>query len=214
MDRGAHRQGQFVDGRHAVVGIDKEPFPVERNDFDLDRLDVRGGRRNRLARIERVRRHPGHGAERQDDQARHGPDDGLDAVGMLEVGRIGRLGVRSTVLPGKGDRHDDDGDDRDQHQRDGEQDQVFFACGDRPLGVHHSHFTSGQKKAGGGHQAGRGGGPHAAMQHFRRGDSPRRLDRGGHVFRTVILMTHYWKPRVHKEVNALRPAGRPIFFVS
>ena len=50
-DRRADRNGQLIDGRDALLGIDEQPFPVERDDLNPDRFH-RGG--NRLARIEVV----------------------------------------------------------------------------------------------------------------------------------------------------------------
>jgi hypothetical protein len=48
-DRRADGNGQLIDGRDALVGIDEQPFPVERNDLNAERLRRRG---DRLTRIE------------------------------------------------------------------------------------------------------------------------------------------------------------------
>ena len=50
-DGRVHGDGQLIDGRNAVVGIDEQPFPIERDDLNPDGLFRRG---DRLGRIEVV----------------------------------------------------------------------------------------------------------------------------------------------------------------
>ena len=50
-DRRADGDGQLIDGRDALVGVDEQPFPVERDDLNTDRFRGRG---NQLTRIKVV----------------------------------------------------------------------------------------------------------------------------------------------------------------
>ncbi len=76
-----------IDGRNALVGIDKQPFPVERH-----RLD-----RQRFARschwrqgVELVRPDPCDAAKQNDRKGRDGPDHELDASRIGPLGQVGR----------------------------------------------------------------------------------------------------------------------------
>jgi hypothetical protein len=89
-----------IDGRYALVGIDKQPFPVERH-----RLD-----RQRFARschwrqgVELVRPDPCAAAEQNDRKGRDGPDHELDAsrVGSLGQAACLRIGSPKPVRKAK-----------------------------------------------------------------------------------------------------------------
>ena len=76
MHRHAGRDHQLVDARDVLVGVDEQPFPIERDDLDLERRRLRC---QRLGGIEVVRADPGHAAQQHDRQQRDRPDDQLDA---------------------------------------------------------------------------------------------------------------------------------------
>jgi len=81
----ADGNGQLIDGRDALVAIDEQPFPVERNDLNAERFRCRG---DRLTRIEivvsRPRRRPPTNSTVMagTDQTEH-----LEPAGIVEVGR-------------------------------------------------------------------------------------------------------------------------------
>ena len=41
MYRRARGYDKPIEARYAFIGIDEQPFPIERNDFDFDRLHLR-----------------------------------------------------------------------------------------------------------------------------------------------------------------------------
>ena len=89
---------EIVDARDPELGIDEQPFPIERDDLHLDRLFLRF---DRLERIEIVRADPDHAAEKQDDEKRDRPDDELDAAGINEAGLVARPRIGSAKPPGE-----------------------------------------------------------------------------------------------------------------
>ena len=125
--RGHH---EIVDAGDAELGIDEQPFPIERDDLNLERLFLRF---DRLEGIEIMRADPDHAAEKQDDQERDRPDDELDAAGIDKAGLVARPRVGGAKPPGK----DEDADDRrhDDHQHDGEgiEQDLDVGGADRPL---------------------------------------------------------------------------------
>ena len=66
---------QLVDRSDALIGVDEQPFPIERDDVDLERLGVRGDRR---PRIELMGTDPDDPAQQDHDQRRDRPGDKLD----------------------------------------------------------------------------------------------------------------------------------------
>src|SRR3546814_19851846 len=74
----AHRavrgKREFVDRRDALIGVDEQPFPVERDDLDLDRPYLcsdrlsRCGASERSLGVEQMGRDPGQGAEAAADK--------------------------------------------------------------------------------------------------------------------------------------------------
>src|ERR1700722_11295084 len=71
-NRNAGRDDQSVDARDMLVGIDEQPFPVERHDLNIERLFCRndGPRRVKIMRAD-----PGHAAHKHDGEQRNRPDD-------------------------------------------------------------------------------------------------------------------------------------------
>ncbi len=95
----------LIDGCDAVVGINEQPLPIERNDVDLQRFRIvryglpGGGPADRPEGIEHVGRHPCDGAETNDDEKRRRPDDQLQMGRVFPIGLIGRRLVRLAEMP-------------------------------------------------------------------------------------------------------------------
>ena len=133
MHRHAGRHDQLVDAGDALLGVDEQPFPVERDDL----------RRRAAARLRRRAACAGSSScepiqatppSRMIDQHRDRPDDELDAAGERPVGQVARPRVRSAEPPGEGERRDDRRHDDRQHDRQRvEQDRALGAA-DRPAG--------------------------------------------------------------------------------
>ena len=100
--------------RDAEFRVDEQPFPVERDDLrpSSGLASARHGlvRREPAERpvgVERVRADPGHGAERDDDEQGHGPDDHFELGRVVPVGVVGRVRVRRAVAPREQERERD-----------------------------------------------------------------------------------------------------------
>ena len=74
---------QLVHAGDALVRIDEQPFPIERD--DLDCRAAAAPARIGVRRIEIMGADPGDAAEEQDDQRRDGPDDEFDPAGVRPV---------------------------------------------------------------------------------------------------------------------------------
>ena len=98
MHRHFGRYHEIVDARDPKLGIDEQPFPIERDDLHLDRLFLR---LNRLERVERMRADPDHTTEKQDDEERDRPDDELNAAGIDKAGLVPRPRVGGAKPPSK-----------------------------------------------------------------------------------------------------------------
>ncbi|CDX18038.1 hypothetical protein MPLSOD_10449 [Mesorhizobium sp. SOD10] len=129
VDRLVDRRGELVDGGNAVIWIDEEPFPIERDDLDPERLMALRDRLSSLdpidapVGIEQMRAEPSERAKAYDDEQRRRPDHQLQLGRMVPVGRVGRFRARLPVTPGKeyGQRHDGHDDEQHQQGRDDEQ---------------------------------------------------------------------------------------------
>ena len=151
-DGAIHRRGQFVDGGDAVLRIDEQPFPIERDHIDLQRLNAFVHRLPRLdpvngaVRIEKVSAGPGQGAQADDDQQGRSPDHDLQMGRVVPVRLVFRVLVRRPVLPGEeyGQRHH--WNDDDQHQQGGDHQQVALLLGDVAGGFQHDQITGRQKR--------------------------------------------------------------------
>jgi hypothetical protein len=129
LDRAIHRHGQFVDRGDALFGIDEQPFPIHRDDLDLQRLFILDGLLGadavqRAIGIQQMRADPGQRAQADDDQQGDGPDHQFQLGRMVPVGVIAGLLVRRAIAPGKPHRQRHDRDDDDQHQQRGLHQQV------------------------------------------------------------------------------------------
>ena len=67
---------------------------------------------------------PQERAQRNDDQRRNQPDDGIGYGGIGPVGSVAGIAVGGSISPGKQEGHDEDRDDHDQHQDDGGEQEV------------------------------------------------------------------------------------------
>ena len=96
-DRRAGRDDQSIDARDMLVGVDEQPFPVERHDLNVERLFLR---HKRPRRIKVMRADPGHAAEQHDGQQRNRPDDQFELAGIFRIRQIARPGVGGAEPPG------------------------------------------------------------------------------------------------------------------
>src|SRR5271157_1889074 len=78
-DRRPRRNHQTIDARDVLVGVDEQPFPVERHDLNVQRLFFR---LKRLRRIKVMRADPGHAAKQHDGEQRNRPHDKLELAGL------------------------------------------------------------------------------------------------------------------------------------
>ncbi len=138
-DRNACRDDEPVDARHALFGIDEQPFPIERNDLNLQRVGVR---RKGPGRIEFVRTDPGDAAEEHHHERGDRPDDELDTARIGPVRKIAGLGVGGTVPPGKRQYGDDHRHDDHQHDTKGIQEDQPLAGSDRALRIKNAAGTA------------------------------------------------------------------------
>ena len=104
-----------------LLRIDEQPFPIERDDLNLERRLLR---HERPRRIEVVRADPDHAAEQHDRQKRDRPGDHLDPARILKVRKVYRPCIGRAEPPCEGERgdagrhhdrqHDDDRVDEDR----------------------------------------------------------------------------------------------------
>ena len=87
LQRHACGNGERIDACDLLVGIDEQPFPVERH--RLNRLGRRGSF-DRLGRVELMGADPCHAAKKDDGECRHRLDDEFDATRILPVGPVNR----------------------------------------------------------------------------------------------------------------------------
>ena len=133
MHRPADRHHQAIDAGDALLGIEEQPLPIERDDLHLQRL--RAGYRR--IRIEPVRADPDHAPEEDHHQDRDRPDDQLDPPGKGPVGPVGGARVAGTKPPGEGQRGEDRGYDDRQHDRQRVEHDLPIARPDRTRRIHH-----------------------------------------------------------------------------
>ncbi|MCY1299900.1 hypothetical protein D9M70_494460 [compost metagenome] len=155
LDRAVDGGCHFVHGRDALLGVDEQPFPVQRHHFDHQRLSV--GRhfaafrqaRERAVGVELVRADPGQGAERDDDKERRGPDQELQHGGVVPFRIVAGGLVAGAVAPREQQGEDDDRDDDEQHQAGRDEDQVPLLHGHVARGREQHRIASGEQWQGG-----------------------------------------------------------------
>ena len=126
---------KLVHACNALLGVDEQPFPIERDDLHLDRFLGRG---NRFEGIEIVGSDPDHAAEKQDDQDRNAPDNRFDTAGIDEIGTIACPGIGRAKPPGEDQDRDDRGDHDYQHDAQRVEQDFCVRRADRPLRVQHA----------------------------------------------------------------------------
>src|ERR1051326_1737990 len=138
----------FIDLVHAgdaLLGVDEEPLPVERDDLDFERpgLRLRG---DRLKWMELVRSDPDAAAEKHDDEDRDGPDQELEAARMDEVRPALRARVVGAEPPREGKcrnhrRHPDHA-----HDANGVEEDDGVGGADRSLRLQDAARAPGERK--------------------------------------------------------------------
>ncbi|MPL91569.1 hypothetical protein SDC9_37644 [bioreactor metagenome] len=146
VHRPAGGNGQLVHRGDAELGIDEQPFPVERDGLDLDR--GAGVQRAEVAiGIEPVGVDPGHRAKREDNQDRHAPDHHLEGVRMGELGVvIGAVGAVGAISQREVDRHEQHRHDHDQHQQRRDDQKVALLSCDPALGRQNVELAAGKRE--------------------------------------------------------------------
>ena len=142
MHRRAGRNDELIDAGDALIRVDEQPLPVERDDLDLDRR-ILGF--ERPVGIERMRSEPGDAAEKGDDQRRDRPDDEFELAGERPVGPIGRAAVGGAKPPGEAERGEDHRDDDRQHDRDRVDENEPLRYADRPARIENAAATRERK---------------------------------------------------------------------
>ena len=143
MHRRADGNDDLVHAGDAVLGIDEEPFPIERDDLHLERSLPR---LDRLEGIEIVRADPDHAAEKQDHQERNRPYDQLDAAGIDPVRPVAGARVGGAEPPREDERRDDRGHHDHQHDFERVEQNFRVGVGDRAAGVEHAAGTAGEER--------------------------------------------------------------------
>ena len=78
---------------------------------------------------------PGQNRKNRDNGNGNPPHEKIDFSGMTPFRHISRFGIGSSVLSGKPESHDEDGNDDDQHEHDGRNDDEPLRLADRSFGV-------------------------------------------------------------------------------
>ena len=126
---------ELIHARDALLRVDEQPFPIERDDLHLDRLGWRG---NRFEGVEIVGSDPDHAAKKQNGQDRNTPDDELDASGIDEVGTVVRPRIGCAKPPAEDQYSDDRGHYDHQHDSQRVEQDFCIRRADRPLRVQHA----------------------------------------------------------------------------
>ena len=130
------------------------PFPIERHNLDRQGPCVRGhglvGRKpsEGLVGVKRMRADPGHGAQGDDDEQRHRPDDHFELGRMVPARVIGRVLVGRAVTPPEDEREGDHRQDNEQHQRRRRDDEVALLDRNVASGIHHDQVAAAEEAGG------------------------------------------------------------------
>ena len=134
-DRRADRHGQLIDARDALLGVDEQPFPIERDDLNRDGLDRRG---DRFARIEVMRADPGDAANQQHGHRGDRPNQHLEPAGIVEIRQVAGARVGRAKPEGDAEGGEDRRDDDRQHDAERVEQNLPFGSGDRPFRIEHA----------------------------------------------------------------------------
>ncbi len=140
-----HRQR--IDGGDTLVGIDEEPFPVERDGLDPHRA---AGARHRCGGIELMRADPGDAAEQEDGERRDRPHHHLDTPGIDEVRLKLRFRIGGAKPEGEGQDRDDGRHHDRKHDENGIDQDGAVGRSYRPLRIEqiHRQATGGREAPG------------------------------------------------------------------
>ncbi|MNZ97856.1 hypothetical protein D3C78_1171170 [compost metagenome] len=127
VDRSVSREDDLVDRGNALLRVDEQPLPVQRDHVDLHRLHIGI---QRTVRVQLVGGVVSEVAQGDDDQDRDDPHRGFDLGRVRPVRGVGGSLVGSTVLPGENHGHDNDRNHHQQHQAGSDQDQVLLLNAD------------------------------------------------------------------------------------
>ena len=139
-DRCSRRDDQLIDGGDTLIGVDEQPFPIERGDVDLERLGVRGDRR---PRIELMGADPADPAQQDHDQRRDRPDDKIDTPFIGQFLAPSGAGIGRPVPPGESQGRQDHRNHDHEHDFGRVDQQKQLRRGDRPLRIEYAGPVTG-----------------------------------------------------------------------
>ena len=93
---------------------------------------------------------PGQNGKNRDNGKGNRPHEKVDFTGMTPFRHIGRFGIGSSVLQGKPESHDEDGNEDDQHERYGRNDDEPHRLADRSFGVQQDYRVATSEESHGG----------------------------------------------------------------
>ena len=128
-DRAPFGQGEQIERRHALLGVEEQEFPVQRHHLDHQRL---GTERPIGVVLQRVL--PKRRAKGECQRDRDAPDEQLEAPVELPVRPIGALAAASVAQQHDRQRHEHRHDD-DEHQRADDAKMRDLCRGDRSRGL-------------------------------------------------------------------------------
>src|SRR6185295_13215631 len=137
------RDDQLIDGCDTKIGVDEQPFPIERHDVYAQRVGFRG---DRCSRIELMGPDPNNTAKQNYGQCRDRPHDELDALFIGLVRTPDGMGVGGSVPPGERQGSHDYGNHDDEHDRRRIDEDKSLRRSDRPLGIQYAGRLTGRDK--------------------------------------------------------------------
>jgi hypothetical protein len=135
VSRKCNGDDELIHRGDAIVRVNEQPFPIERDDLDLDWLRRRC---KRLVRIECMRAKPGNAAQESDHERGDRPHDELEMSRESPVRQVSRARVGCTKPPGEADCREDYRYDDREHDRHRIDEDELLRRADRPLRVEHA----------------------------------------------------------------------------
>ncbi|VTR71383.1 hypothetical protein DESC_930050 [Desulfosarcina cetonica] len=136
------RKNELVDDGDIRFGIDEQPLPVQGHHFNGEWFTFRG---DRFVGVQAKGAGPGEISEDDDDGDGNQPDERFDLGGIGPFRGVGGLGVGGAVLPGKPKRHDENGNNHDQHEQDGRHDEKALGITDGPFRIQQHQLIAAGK---------------------------------------------------------------------
>src|SRR6516165_3446067 len=135
FDGRSGRNNQLIDSGDTVIGVDEQPFPIERHDVYAQWI---GFARDRRPRIKLMGPDPNDSAQQDHGQRWDRPDDELHSpfIGLVKAAR--GPGVGGPVPPGERQGGHDYRNHDDEHDRRRVDQQEPLRRRDRPLRVQHA----------------------------------------------------------------------------